>query len=59
LFIATGIAALVGGLLIQTIGFKILFIIMAIISVSLGSGLLYQRYKIQKFSLKKEVTVNI
>ena len=44
--IATGIAALVGGLLIQTIGFKILFIIMAIISASLGSGLLYQKYKI-------------
>jgi predicted MFS family arabinose efflux permease len=57
--IATGIAALVGGLLIQTIGFKILFIIMAIISVSLGSGLLYQRYKIQKFSFKKEVIKNV
>ena len=57
--IATGIAALVGGLMIQTVGFKILFIIMAIISASLGSGLLYQRYKIQKFSFKMEIIKNV
>ena len=50
--IATGIAALVGGMLIERVGFKILFIIMASISALLGSWLLYQRYKIQKFSLR-------
>ena len=49
--IATGIAALVGGLLIQTVGFKILFICMSIITMSLGIYLLYQRYKIKSLTL--------
>ena len=56
--IATGIAALVGGILIQQVGFKILFILMSIISALLGGWLLYQRYKIQKFSFRKEAIVN-
>ena len=46
--IATGLAALIGGLLIQTIDFKILFIFMAIIMAVLGIYILYQRYKIKK-----------
>jgi predicted MFS family arabinose efflux permease len=50
--IATGIAALIGGLLIQSVGFKILFLLMSAISALLGIYLLYQRYKIQKFSFK-------
>ncbi|MGH7250037.1 MAG: hypothetical protein ACREGC_03615, partial [Minisyncoccia bacterium] len=50
--IATGIAALVGGLFIQVLGFRILFIFMALISASLGSYLLYQRYEIKKSSQK-------
>jgi predicted MFS family arabinose efflux permease len=50
--IATGVAALIGGLLIQSVGFKILFLLMSAISALLGIYLLYQRYKIQKFSFK-------
>lgn len=50
--IATGIAALIGGLLIQSVGFKILFLLMSAISALLGIYLLYQRYRIQKFSFK-------
>ena len=46
--IATGIAALIGGFLIQMIGFRILFILMSTISLSLGIFLLYQRYKVKK-----------
>jgi predicted MFS family arabinose efflux permease len=46
--IATGIAALIGGFLIQVIGFKILFMVMSIISFSLGIFMLYQRYEIKK-----------
>ncbi len=49
--IATGVAALIGGLLIQAIGFKILFIFMAVIMTILGSYILYQRYKIQNSKL--------
>ena len=50
--IATGVAALIGGLLIQLVGFKILFLLMSAISALLGIYLLYQRYRIQKFSFK-------
>ncbi|MFZ1019874.1 MAG: MFS transporter [Minisyncoccia bacterium] len=50
--IATGVAALIGGLLIQSVGFKILFLLMSAISALLGIYLLYQRYRIQKFSFK-------
>lgn len=53
--IAVGIAALVGGLLIQTVGFQILFIIMAIISGTLGCFLLYQRYRIKTAALRNTV----
>ena len=45
--IATGIAALVGGLLIQTVGFKVLFIFMSLITASIGTYILYQRYEIK------------
>ncbi len=45
--IATGISALIGGLIIQAIGFKILFLLMSVISAFLGIYLLYQRYKIK------------
>ena len=34
--IVAGIAALIGGLIIQTFGYKIIFIIMALISIGLG-----------------------
>jgi predicted MFS family arabinose efflux permease len=51
--IATGIAALMGGLLIQTIGFKILFLLMSVITASLGIYVLYQRYEIRKGNLEK------
>lgn len=50
--IATGVAALIGGLLIRSVGFKILFLLMSAISALLGIYLLYQRYRIQKFSFK-------
>ena len=46
--IATGIAALIGGFLIQIVGFRTLFIIMFVISFSLGIFLFYQRYKMKK-----------
>lgn len=46
--IATGAAALVGGLLIQAIGFKTLFILMSLITAALGIYILYQRHKIKK-----------
>jgi MFS family permease len=45
--IATGVAALVGGLLIQTIGFQVLFILMSVIMTLLGGHTLYQRFKIK------------
>jgi hypothetical protein len=45
--IATGIAALIGGFLIQVIGFKILFLLMSVICLSLGIYLIYLRYKIK------------
>jgi hypothetical protein len=48
--IATGVAALVGGLLIQAIGFKILFIFMSISMAALGSYTLYKRYIIKASS---------
>jgi predicted MFS family arabinose efflux permease len=51
--IATGIAALIGGVLIQVIGFKILFLLMSVICLSLGIYLIYLRYKIKKTNLKK------
>lgn len=50
--IATGIAALVGGFLIQTIGFKILFLLMSFLTAALGIYLLYQRHEIRKTSQK-------
>lgn len=56
--IATGIAALIGGMLIQQVGFKTLFILMSIISALLGGWLLYERNKVKKISFKKEVAVN-
>jgi predicted MFS family arabinose efflux permease len=51
--IATGIAALIGGVLIQVIGFKILFLLMSVICLSLGIYLIYLRYRIKKTNLKK------
>jgi predicted MFS family arabinose efflux permease len=45
--IATGVAALVGGLLIQAIGFKVLFIFMSITMAALGSYILYTRHTIK------------
>jgi hypothetical protein len=51
--IATGIAALIGGFLIQVIGFKILFLLMSVICLSLGIYLIYLRYRIKKTNLKK------
>ena len=51
--IATGIAALVGGLLIQTVGFKILFLFMSAITAFLGIYILYQRYMIRNAMDKK------
>ncbi len=53
--IATGVAALVGGFLIQIIGFKILFLFMSVIAAGLGSYILRERYLIKKAELKKEV----
>ncbi len=51
--IASGVAALIGGLLIEIIGFKILFIFMAFTMAALGTYILYQRYEIQQNSKKK------
>jgi MFS family permease len=53
--IATGVAALIGGLLIQTIGFKILFIFMSIIAAMLGIYMIYNKYNTKIFSSKKEI----
>lgn len=45
--ISTGVAALVGGFLIQVIGFKFLFIFMSFNTMAIGVYILYQRYKIK------------
>ncbi len=45
--IATGLAALVGGLLIQVAGFKVLFLFMSLNTFVLGVYILYKRYKIK------------
>lgn len=49
--IAIGAAALIGGLLIQIIGFKILFIFMSVVMALLGNYVLYIRYTIKNSKL--------
>lgn len=50
--IATGIAAIIGGALIQLVGFQQLFLTMSLITAAIGIFLLYQRYKIKKILME-------
>jgi hypothetical protein len=46
--IATGVAALVGGFLIQWVGFAPLFLLMAAVAAALGISILYKRHRIKQ-----------